>query len=374
MRMEPFTTTEQPVQPASESNTALTKHVSVWKLYAKTFGFVAKRIKYYIFAMLFFIAYWLLYGALTLYVPQVMSKIGWLIQLVNTFALAFLISFIAGWNKRSYLLGQIGIITNEAMTGTVPEKSFKTGLQMAQDRFQGVGVWKLTKDSIRFLFRTVFRRGREKREVKEQFLLLVQELVSLLVLIFAGVFGQLGACLITYAYRYPQSKVNIRCILKAGRHYFKHIGGVIVKRLLGLAIWLGASCVLALPAALGLRRLLEGSFLDEAVCELLPDMFPALDRAMAGSIVFGIFFILLAVLVALLITDPFDKIRMVRYYLRCLERDGTDADEHLDAGVLRLRRKLSKKIHRRKRDEAETDVPGCEAKEDGPAETSSLNG
>lgn len=372
--MEPLAPTEQTGQPAAESRTAPAEHVGAWKLYAKTFGFAFKRIKYYIFAVLFFIGYTIVCGALTLYAPNVMNKIGWLIQLINTFALAFLISFIAGWNKRSYLLGQIGIITNEAMTGTVPEKPFKAGLQMAQDRFRGLGVWKLVKDSIRFLFGTVFRRDRKKGEVREQLLLLVQELVSLLVLIFAGLFGQLGACLIAYAYRYPESKVNIRSMLKAGRHYFKHIGGVIVQMLLNLGIWLGASLALALPAALGICSLLEDSFLYGVIREFAADMLPDADIAVIGTFFFIAVFILLAVLVALLLTDPFDKIRMVRYYLRCLERDGTDTDEHLDAGVLRLKQKLRRKVHRRKRTETDPEhSSGGETIEDIPAGTSSPN-
>lgn len=321
------------------------------------------------FAALFFIFYLCAKGVLNTVAPQVMEKAGWLIRLINTFLLAFLLGLIAGWNKRRYLLGQLGIVSNAILTGAVPEKPFKAGLSMAQDRFHGVGVSKIVWDTLRFLFKTVFKRGREKGEIRTQMLLILQELVSLLVLMFAGIFAHLGACLIVYFYRFPEIEVNIRGMLKAGRRYFKHFGGVLKQLLVSIGIWLGVMAALAVPATLGICKLLKGSLAGKAVREMLAGAFPRMEPDEIGVLTAGIVLILAMLLFSLLVTDPFEKTRMARFYLTCIERDGENADAHFDAGLTRLKGKLRNRVHRhRPTEERETEDSADEAG-DRPAET-----
>lgn len=323
--------------------------VNSFRLYFRTLGFVVKRGKYYVLAALFFLAYWLLIGELNILAPNVMEAIGWLIKIINTFFLLFLVSLIAGWNKRRNLLGQIGIITRSFHTGTVPENAFRTGLMMARDRFHGLGVSRIIKDSIGFLFKAAFKRNRGEGELRMQILLLLQEIVSLLVLMIAGLFGEFGSCLIAYFYRCPEAEVNVRSMLKAGRRYFRHLGGMLAQMLLSLVIWIGVMLSVAVPAAFGICRLCEGTFADVFLRGILTEMYPSIDQAGAGGIILGFVFALMAILISMLITDPFGKIRMVRYYLDCFDRDGDERDNDLDAGLTRLRAKLHDKVHRQRK-------------------------
>ena len=336
---------------------APSRRVSAWTLYPKTLGFVLRRGRYLLIAVLLFLGYWMLRGALNLYAPRVMEKIGWLLRLINTLLLAFFLSFVAGWNKRQYLLGQIGVITSAFMTGTVPEKPFRTGLQMAEDRFHGVGAWKIVRDSLRFLFGSVFRRGRKRGALREQLLRLLQETVSLLILMLAGLFAEFGPCLIAYSYRYPASEVNVRSTLKASRHYFRHFGGVLVQLLLSGVIWAGVVFGAVLPATLGLCKLLEGTAADEAFRLLLLEVYPAMEPAAVGDTVLTVVFLLLVILVSVLVTDPFEKIRAVRFYLGCLAKDGETAEADTDEDLNRLRDRLRERVHGH-RERTREDPPG----------------
>ena len=131
--------------------------VSTVRLYFATVGFVFRRFKYYILAALLFFLYFLTEGLLNSFIPEVMQKLGWLIQLGNTTLLIFLFGLISGWNKRSYLLAQIGIISYSLASGAVPDKPFRTGLFLAKERFHGVSVGKLVKKSFKALLQTVFK-------------------------------------------------------------------------------------------------------------------------------------------------------------------------------------------------------------------------
>lgn len=327
---------------ARQEQTAENKgaRVSTGRLYFATLGFVIRRVKDYLFAVLFFFLYWILLGSLELFFPQIMEKLSWLVTLVNTFLLVFLFSQIASWNKRKFLLGQIGVITSSLLTGTLPEKPFKTGLAIAQERFHGVGAFMILKDGVRLLYRTARKSTRRKGELMTQLLLLLQNLVSLVVLIFAGLFTQLGACLIAYAYRFPGSRVDFRHGLNAGRHYFKHFGGVIGEFLLSLLIWIGVTAAAALPATVGLFGLLDG-LLTEGLCgSILTELFPGADEKRLGLIVFLILLAFLTLLLTMFITGPLEKIRTVRRYLVWLDRDGADTEEDLGADLIRLREKL----------------------------------
>lgn len=313
------------------------------ELYFATLGFVVRRGKYWLLAVLFFIAYWVLIGLMQMYAPQLMEKLGRLVSLIDTFLLVFLFGLISGWNKRKYLLGQIGVITFAVQNGRIPENAFRTGLTMAQERFHGVGVFMLLKEGVRLLYRTARKNSRQKGELLTQLILLVQNLISLLVLMVAGLFAQLGACLIAYAYRYPETGVDIRSALRAGRHYFIHFWGVLGQLLLSILIWAGVMALTAVPASFGLVKLLEGSTADGVFRGILGEMFPALAAQQIGSLVFGAVLVLLVLLLTVLVTDPLNKIRIVRRYLSWLEEDGTDGEA--DAEFTRLREKLRRRVH-----------------------------
>lgn len=320
------------------------RRVSAFTLWFKTLGFVLKRGRYYVLAVLLFLLYFLLIGLMNEFAPRVMRSVGWLVKLIDTFALAFLFSLIAGWNKRRYLLAQVGIIYGACQRNTVPKRAFREGLALADARFP-VKYWSnIFFDSVRFAFGTLFKKDREKGAVKESILILLQEVITVLVLMLADLFGNLGSCLIVWFYHKPGADVNVRGLLKGLRRYFHHFGTIFPRQAEHILVWALALILAALPMNMGFASLIRGTQTEELLGALITVADPTIAPENVSFVVATVLTVLADVFIVLIIVMPFGKIRAVRCFTKLLERDGDAPDEEMDALFARLNGKMREKL------------------------------
>lgn len=320
------------------------RRVNIFTLWFKTLGFVLKRGRYYVLAVLLFFLYFMLIGLMNMFAPRVMAAAGWLVKLIDTFALAFLFSLICGWNKRRYLLAQVGIIYGAYRNGTVPKHAFRAGLALADARFP-VKYWSnIFFDSVRFVFGTLFKKERKKGAVKESILVLLQEVITVLVLMFAGLFGHLGSCLIAWFYHKPGADVNMRGLLKGLRRYFHHFGTIFLRQAGHILVWALVLAVAALPMNMGFASLIRGTQTEELLGALITVADPTIAPENVSFVVATVLTVLADVFIVLIIVMPFGKIRAVRCFTKLLERDGDAPDEEVDALFARLNGKMKEKL------------------------------